>query len=175
MPDPLISPDRKTPESVTMTARYLEAVLEQAHTAANATSYIDIDEHGALVRISPDDGSAEAVARADNALAHYLREHRGVLGADPRWRAHYDDFDRADAPGAQVDAGAQRDSLPEGRSRHRSDHESTARRHARHVEQLIADSARVGDAHAVARSSFAFHTAPVTAAGAPAALARRSR
>lgn len=175
MPDPLISPDRKTPESVTMTARYLEAVLEQAHTAANATSYIDIDEHGALVRISPDDDATEAVARADNALTHYLREHRGVLGADPRWRAHYADFDQADALSGQLDAGVRRDSLPEGRSRHRGDHESTARRHARHVEHLIADSARGGDAHAVARGSFAFRTAPVTAAGAPAALARRSR
>ncbi|MBC7302092.1 MULTISPECIES: hypothetical protein [Nocardia] len=175
MPDPLVSPDRKTPESVTMTARYLEAVLEQAQTAANATSYIDIDQHGALVRISPDDGSAEAVARADNALTHYLREHRGVLGTDPRWRAHYDDFDRADSPRAQMDAGVQRDSLAEGRSRHRGDHESTARRHARHVEQLIADSARGGDAHAVARGSFAFRAAPVTAAGASAAVPRRSR
>ncbi|WP_446225051.1 hypothetical protein ACTWPB_08035 [Nocardia sp. IBHARD005] len=175
MPDPLISPDRKTPESVTMTARYLEAVLEQAHTAANATSYIDIDKHGALVRISPDDGAAEAVARADKVLAHYLREHRGVLGADPRWRAHYDDFDRADTPGSQVDAGGWRDSSPEGRSRHRGDHESTTRRHARHVEQLIADSARGVEAHAVAHGWFAFGTTAVTTAGTPAAVARRSR
>lgn len=170
MPNPPISPDGKTPESVTVTARYLEAVLEQAHTAANATSYIEIDENGALVRISPDDGSADAVTRADNALTHYLRAHRGVLGADPRWRAHYDEFDQADASGAQLDVGVRRGGSPEQRSRYHSDHESTARRHAHHVEQLIADSA-----HAVASGPFAFRTAPVTVAGGPAAVARRSR
>ncbi len=175
MPDPLTSTDHRTPESVTMTARYLEAALEHAHNVANATSYIDIDEHGALVRITPDDGSAEAVARADNALTHYLREHRGVLGADPRWRAHYDDFDRADAPDTQLVAGERRDSVPQGQSRHRDDHDSIARRHARHIEKLIAASARGAKAHVIASDPFTFRTTPITAAAPPAAVARRGR
>ncbi|WP_280404562.1 hypothetical protein [Nocardia brasiliensis] len=140
MSEPFISPDHKPPETIRVTARYLETVLDQAHRAANATSYIDVDENGALVRVE-DDTTAEAVTRADEVLTQYLRDHRAVLGEDQRWRAYYNEFDRADArTGSQAEPVEQRNPLPENDSRDQSDHRLAAHRYARQLEELIADA-----------------------------------
>ncbi|MBF6137784.1 hypothetical protein IU501_32965 [Nocardia otitidiscaviarum] len=138
MSEPFIAPDRKPPETIEVTARYLETVLDQAHSAASAASYIDVDENGALVRVE-DDTTAEAVTRADEVLTQYLREHRAVLGEDPRWRGYYNEFDQADAL-AGPHANEQRDPVPDNVSRADSDHVLAAHRYARQLEELIADA-----------------------------------
>ncbi|PXX53944.1 hypothetical protein DFR70_12665 [Nocardia tenerifensis] len=152
MSEPVHSPDHKPPDPIEVTARYLEAVLDQALSAANETTYLDVDANGALVQIGPDDTTAEAAVRAEEKLTQYLHDHRTKLGEDQHWRAYYNGFDRAEQTD-RVDASATATSAEESAPR----------------------AAVTGGPGRTATTPFAFGAAPAAAAKGPGTGVRRVR
>ncbi|MGV9679198.1 hypothetical protein ACWDSJ_28285 [Nocardia sp. NPDC003482] len=118
MSQPTEPTGRKSPETIHVTARYLETVLDQANSVAEETSYLEVDENGALVRVGPDEATAEAAAHAEEQLTRYLREHREILGEERHWRSYYAEFDHAAALTSRpADADGPRESLRDDVSR----------------------------------------------------------